>query len=186
MGASGTLTDLTTALIRSRTTIIDGIVTSAPKLLATDGNNTEYVCDVNVGVMTADGRVNQTQLDLIGVPGGYEFQLPDTISYGTILRNVPIAANNQSLLYAAIGNPVELTRTSTGAWQVSGFSIQMPGTQTRYPVDLKTMTIGTVINATISGRMLTLGEIGEYGGGFGVCPLGASGLFVGGVLKEVG
>lgn len=49
-----------------------------------------------------------------------------------------------------------------------------------------------LVGETLSGldvgrtlRLLTLAEIGIYGGGWGLCPLGASGLFQGSTLIEV-
>jgi hypothetical protein len=185
--STGVVTDLTHAIIRDRVgdRTIDGVVVTRPALKVTDGNVAIYACDVNVGIMTADGRVNQTQLLLEGVPGGWGFQIQDTNTIGTILRNVPLASDNAQLRYADVGNGVTLSRTSTGQWQVTGFSIQLPGTRTRIPVNISQMTIGTIQSISISGRLLTFGEIGIYGGGFGVCPFGASGLFSSGKLIEV-
>lgn len=186
MSSSGVLTDLTTAVLRDRgEKILDGIVVSRPALKVTDGNAAMWACDVNVGIMTADGRANQTQLLLTGVPGSNQWSLQSILTTGTIMRNVPLAANNAQLRYADVGNAVKLQPTSTGQWQVTGFSVKLPGTQVRIPVNVKQMTIGDAVDYSVSGRPLTLQEIGEYGGGFGVCPLGASGLFVAGVLQEV-
>lgn len=184
--STGVVTDLTNAVLRQRgETLLDGIVVTRPALLVTDGNASIWSCDVNIGIMTADGRVNQTQLILTGVPGSNQFIEGDDLTIGTIMRNVPIAPNNAQLRYADVGNGVVIQKTSSGSWQVTGFSIKLPGTQVRIPVNVSQMSVGQSIDYSVSGRPLTFQEIGIYGGGFGVCPFGASGVFVGGKLTKV-
>lgn len=189
MSSGGVFTDLTNAIVQPNVRTIYGQVMSRPALQVTDGKAVIWACDVNVGISTPDGLTDQNIYDLEGLPtsiNGPGFVLQDTITVGTILRDVPIANNNQSLIYADVGNPVILQRTGeSGQWQITGFSIEQPGTHTRYAVDLGSMTIGSVTDLSVGGRMLTLQEIGEYGGGWGVCPFGASGIFVGGNLVEV-
>ena len=186
MSTSGVLTDLTNAIVKSNVTQMQGIVTRPPSLLVSDGTNSTYACDVDVGLSQPypNGH-NQTYDDLTGVPGTPNYLVDQSLTIGTILRNVTIANNNQALLYAAVGNPVIVQRSASGEWQVTGFASQMPGTRMRYPVDLSTMSLGAPINTSVSGRLLTLGEIGIYDGGFGSCPFGASAVFRGGVLTEV-
>lgn len=184
MGTNGTITDVTNAIIRQRTTQITGVVASTPALLVTDGKNTQYACDVQISMVTSDGVLNQIQLDLYGVVGGMDFKESDTTTIGTILRNVPIANNNGSMQYAAIGMGVQLTRVSSGQWEITGFTQQLPGTRFRYGVNLASMVIGEIVDLSLTVRPLTLGEVGTLGG-FGQVPLGARGVFVGGKFQRI-
>jgi len=187
MSSSSTLTDLTNAQIYASVSTIYGKVTSRPALLVTDGTNIIYACDVDVGVLTPDGRYDQTTTSLTGVPGSQHYTYTDQEqqTVGTILRNVPISRNNGELMYADIGNPVILTRSASGQFQVTGFSQELPGTRTRYAVDLGNLGLGPITSLSVTGRMLTLGELGTLGPGFGTTPFGASALFIGGVLQEI-
>jgi hypothetical protein len=186
------LTDLTNAMIVGDPTVLYGKVLSRPALLVTDGKSTIWACDVDVGLTDPTGLIDQSEKYLGGIPqpSGDPYYTPpyqsgDDLVYGTILRNVPIARNNDSLLYADVGNPVILQRDGSGQWQIVGFGQEMTGTRVRIAVDLGTLTIGSITDLSIDSRVLTLAEIGIYGGGFGVCPLGAVGIFVGGVLKGI-
>lgn len=185
MSTSATLTDLTQAVVNSNVTVLQGQVVTRPALLVSDGTNTTYACDVDVAMPTLDGKYDQTTLDLTGVPGTDHYVVDDSITTGTILRNVPVANNNGQLRYADIGNAVVLQRSTTGQWQITGFSQQIPGTHTRVPVDLGASEIGNIIDLSITGRRLTFLELSTIGGGFGVCPFGASGLFVAGALEYI-
>jgi hypothetical protein len=156
-----------------------------PALLVGDGKNLIYACDVNVGIPSASGRIDQQIKDLFGVPGTRHYNFSDSLTVGTILRKVPIAPNNQQLRYADVGNSVTLTRTSSGQWQVTGFSIELPGTRTRYPVNLDTGEIGTVEDLSLRARPLTLGELATLGPGFGSTAFGATGIFLAGKLQEI-
>lgn len=101
------------------------------------------------------------------------------------LRNVPIARGNRDLLYAEVGAAVRLRRTESGRYEVVGFSKEAPGTYIRLPVHLATFVLGPATDETLTGRPLTLGELATIGGGFGMCPFGAIGIFKGGVLQEI-
>lgn len=181
-----TLTDLTNAITKSNATTLYGTVLSRPALLVTDGVSVIYACDVQIGEYDVTGRINQTSSYLLGVPGSSSWTLDELLTVGSILRNVPIARNNYELIYADVGNAVELTRDQSGQWQVTGFAQEQPGTFNLVEVDLGNMTIGTITDLSISGRLLTLGELGTIiAGGWGIVPFGASGLFVGGALKQI-
>lgn len=184
MPSGGVLTDLTNAMVNNNVTQMYGIVVSSPALLVTDSKEITYACDVDVGITTPyPNGTNQQINDLGQVPGVPNYQVDDSLTVGTILRNVIISNNNSALLYAAPGNPVIVTKTGTGQWQISGFATEMPGTRTRIQVDLKTKTIGGIVSLGLTIRPLTFGELALYGGGFGLCPLGASAMFVGSVFK---
>jgi hypothetical protein len=185
MGSGGVITDVTNAIVRNRATMLEGVVASVPALLIGDGKSTQYACDVQISLLTSNGQHNQTKLELEGVPGGVTYNVADTTTIGTILRNVPIVANNGSLLYASLGTGVVLTKTSQGQWQVSGLTQRLNGTQFRYAINLGTTTIGPVTNTTTVVRLLTLGELTSYGGGFGIIPFGAGAIFVGGVYAHL-
>ena len=186
------LTDLTQAMIVGNPNVLYGKVVSRPALLVTDGKNTVWACDVDINATDPTGLIDQSEKYLGGIPQPPDdpyytppYQSGDDLIYGTILRNVPIARNNDSLLYADVGNPVILQRDGSGQWQIVGFGPEMTGTRVRIAVDLGNLTIGSITDLSIDARVLTLQEIGEYGGGFGVCPLGAVGIFVGGQLMEI-
>jgi hypothetical protein len=98
------------------------------------------------------------------------------------MLNVPLARNNKDLQYADVGAPVTLERSDVmAAWQVTGFSIQQPGTHKLYPVDLGDMTLGTVIDLSVTTRLLSLAEMGELQP-FGTLSFGASAIYKGGEL----
>jgi hypothetical protein len=181
------LTDLTKAMIVGNPNVLYGKVMSRPALLVTDGKNTVYACDVDCGITDPTGLIDQSQKYLGGIPGSLPdpYQSGDDLVYGTILRNVPIARNNDSLLYADVGNPVILQRDGSGQWQIVGFGQEMTGTRTRIAVDLGDLTIGSITDFSIDARPLTYAELGTIGGGYGTCPYGAIGIFVGGRLKEI-
>lgn len=101
------------------------------------------------------------------------------------LRNVPIARANRDLLYAEVGAAVRLRRSESGRYEVSGFSQEAPGTFIRIPVSLTTFVLGPASDETLSARPLTYVELGTIGGGYGVCPYGAIGIFKGGILQEI-
>jgi hypothetical protein len=105
-------------------------------------------------------------------------------SGSVILRDVPVARNNRELVFADAGAAVTLTRTANGRYMVTGLSNELPGTYTVFTVDLGTFSFGPVVDLSLVGRPLTLGELASLGS-FGVTPLGATGLFKGGVLQEI-
>jgi hypothetical protein len=167
----GVLTDFTQAVINTNLNQIYGKIVTKPALFSADVNNQKYVCDVDVGITDPSG-FNQTT------------QVQSAAQLGTILKNVPVASNNLALIYADVGNPVILTRTSPAAqWQVTGFANSMPGTFTVVMVDVSNMAIGTIQETSITSRVLTLGEIGLYAGGWGVAPFGATAIFVGSIFE---
>jgi hypothetical protein len=102
----------------------------------------------------------------------------------TILRDVPIARNNRELVFADAGAAVTLRRSANGRYEIVGLSNELPGTYTVFTLDLGTFAFGPVIDLTLAARPLTLGELSSLGS-FGVTPLGAVGLFRGGVLQEI-
>jgi hypothetical protein len=102
----------------------------------------------------------------------------------TILRNVPIARNNRDLVFSDAGSAVTLRRSQNGRYEVIGLSNELPGTYTQFTVDLTDFTFGPVKDLTVVSRALTFGELATFGS-FGSIPLGAIGIFTGGVLQEI-
>lgn len=149
------------ANIRDAAPTLTGKVLTKPALLLTDGTSLMYCCDVDIGYPS----------DIFGNP--------------QYLRNVPIAENNKDLYYTDVGMAVTLTRTPSGQYRITGLSVEQPGTYIRYPVDLSTSTFGTPVDSTLGSRVLTFGELALYGGGFGIVPLGAIGMFQGSTLIRI-
>ena len=162
------LTNLTNAVIRDSRLELDGKVISRPQLLVTDGEQLTYSCDVDIGII--DIRGYDQQESLISVVNGENI--------GSILHNVPIAAGNRDVIYAEVGAAVRLRRTSSGRYQIIGFSKMMPGTYKRYPINLETFELGAIEDLTTTARALTLAELADYGG-FGTTPFGAIAIFRG-------
>lgn len=165
----GTLTWLTEAVIRDSRAELDGRVLTRPTLLVTDGISVVYAVDVDIGIIATTGY-DQAQ-DLVNAN-----------IVGSVLHNVPIARGNDALRYADVGAAVRLRRSTSGRYEVVGFSLQMPGTSTRVAVNLDDLTFGQLEDKTVLSRALTLAELSFYGGGFGVIPLGAVGTFHGSTL----
>jgi len=190
------LTDLASAEVKKRALKLYGTTLTRPTLLLSDGMNTSYVCDVNISELDPTGRINQyinkktgRGTMLTGLPGQApeDWQLDDSLPGGvdTTLHNVPLARNNAELRYADVGAPVILTReTPGGHWEITGFSMQQPGTHVLYDVDLGDMSFGTVIDLSVTTRLITLAEFGELAP-FGSLPLGASAIYQGGELLRV-
>lgn len=200
------LTDMASAEVKWNVTTLYGTTMNRPVLLLSDGLNTSYVVDVNIGEFDPTGRIDQYYKQkrhgeiatshgrnisgsLTGLPGQTpeDWQLDDSLPghVDTTLHNVPLAQNNMELRYADVGAPVVVSRANGNApWEVTGFSIQQPGTHMLYPVDLSDMTIGTVIDLSITTRLLTFAELGEMQP-FGSIPFGASAIFKGGELINV-
>lgn len=190
------LTDLASARIKQTTQILYGTTMTRPLLILSEGLDTAWVVDVNIGELDPTGTINQyinekngKSGSIIGLPGQKpeDWQLDDSLpgAVDTTMHNVPLARNNTELIYADIGAPVVLTRAANqGGWQVSGFSIQQPGTHRLYPVDLGDMTIDTVIDLSFSSRLLNLAELGELQP-FGALPFGASAIFKGSTIIRV-
>jgi len=196
------LTDLAAAQVKRDAKILYGKVLSRPALLVSDGIDVTYACDVEIGPTDPTGRISQyytldrqgnprtdrkglTTPGLIsGLPGQQGWDIDASAMINSVLRNVTIARNNLDLMYADVGTPVTLTRSASGQWEITGFAQEMPGTYTMVPVDLGNMTIGTIIDLSIDGRLLSLGELGTLEP-FGTLPLGASAIFVGGVMMSI-
>jgi hypothetical protein len=173
------LVDLMQATMATQAKQLYGTVLSTPTLLSGLG----YVCDVNVNyaINNAYENVNWWQ-SVIPEPGS------DTVTgQWTVppLRNVPISSNNNSLIYAGIGMGVILQQTNTGTYQITGFATNGAGTYTTISVCLSQNTQGNPEDISLTSRLLTLGELADYGGGFGFCPFGAIGIFQGGILLRI-
>lgn len=178
------LTDVTSVQIKENVRKIFGKTLTEPRLMVSDGISSTYACDVDISQYDPTNRIDQYYYDTRGLPHQKGFTIDDTLTIGTVLHNVSIARGNAELMYAAIGSPVELNRTASGQWEITGFSVEQPGTYTLTPVSLGDLTIGTVINLSVDGRILTLGELGTLQP-FGNLPFGATGIFVGGVLSKI-
>ena len=190
------LTDLAQAEVKRDVRVLYGTLQSRPTLIISEGVNPIYACDVHVAERDPTGHINQYMNEkngkiteksgfLTGLPGQppQDFQLEDLLPghVDTTLRNVPIANTQYRLLHAEVGAPVKVERVGNAGWQITGFSIEQPGTHFIYPVDLGEMTIGTVINLSVATRLLTLAEIGELEP-FGTIPFGASAIYYGGAF----
>lgn len=149
------ITTIANRAVQSASDELDGKVLTRPALLLTDGDSLLYVVDVDIG--------NDA---------------------GT-LKNVPISRANREVCYAEVGNPCRLRRTTGGQWEVVGFSQEMPGTYTRFPVDLGNLSYGVLEDITIDARPLTYEELSTVGTGYGSTPYGAIAIFRGGVLQEI-
>lgn len=178
------LTDLASAAVKRGVKTLYGTVYSRPALLVTDGINLTYACDVEIGALDPTGRIDQYKRSLTGLPGQGSWNLDSSLTINTILHNVLIARGNRDLIYADIGNPVTLSRNASGQWEVTGFSIEQPGTWTLVPVHIGSNTLGPILDASVTSRRLTLEELGTWKP-FGQIPLGASAIFVGGVLVRI-
>jgi hypothetical protein len=152
-------------------TTIEGKTLTEPAIIYTDGVNVTYGVDVDIG---REGEINAN---------GDIGMLP--------LYNVPIAAGDQSVLYAEVGSAVTLSRSATGQWQVVGFAKTAPGTYKILCVEFPQYCLrvpteeppGPPIyhayriiyeqDITLGLRLLTYGELGVYGI-YGEIPYGAS------------
>lgn len=176
-----TVTYIVDGMIREDNDTMDGKVLSRPALIYTDGINVTYACDVDVGL---EGEIDEN--GTIGI-------LP--------MKNVPIAANNMSLMYAEVGNAVTLTKSRAGHWEITGFAKTMPGSFFILPVSISnvcysvplvsggevtppTIIIGTGIEISVVTRVLTYEELSIYGT-YGLIPYGALGVFQGDDLVEI-
>jgi hypothetical protein len=117
------------------------------------------------------------------VSDGSEWSLVTDL-FDSALHNVTLARANADLIYAEVGNPCRLRRTTNGRWEVIGFSKEMPGTYTRFAVNLADLSFGPVEDLSVDARPLTYAELASFGG-YGTVPYGAIGVFIGGVLQEI-
>jgi hypothetical protein len=195
----GVLTDLASAEIKITTKKLFEVTLTRPAILVSDGLSVTYACDVNIGATDPTGAIRQYIMEndpdydpddslITGLPGQppEDWQLDDSLPghVDTTMHNVVISRNNSDLIYADVGSPVVCERNESGQWQITGFSIEQPGTHKLYPVNLGLGTIGTIIDLSVDTRLLTLAEIGEMQP-FGVLPFGASAVFRGGELLSV-
>ncbi len=165
------VTDLMQAVVDANRREIDGRTLTEPRLIVAGKQGTTYGVDVDIGQTRLNPATGQTE--------------------AAILSNVPLANGDRSLLYAAVGAAVRLRRSTSGQWEVSGYSKRAPGTFFRVPVVLGALGDGPVPitqyeaeDISIQVRPLTYGEIAELGV-YGQTPYGASGWFRDGVLVEV-
>jgi hypothetical protein len=171
--SGGVVTNVIQAVVDASKRELDGKTLSVPALLVADGDGgLSYCVDVDIG----QKRINQNTGD-------------EEIA---ILKNVAIASGDQSLLYADVGAAVRLRRSDSGRWEIVGYSKRIPGTYFRIGVQIGEpgadpirITLSTPTDITVSSRPLTYDELATIGGGYGVCPYGAIGLFRGDELVEV-
>lgn len=197
------LTDVAAAEVRRNVKTLYGTVLTRPELLVSDGINSSYACDVNIGPTDPTGLINQYYQQkkdgsikekgkfklpgmLTGLPGQPPeyWNLDDSLTVNTVLHNVNIARGNADLIYAQVGSPVRLDRTESGQWEITGFSIEQPGTHTLIPVNLGNFEVGVIVDMSIDTRLVTLGELGEFQP-FGNLPFGASAIYTGGTLTRI-
>lgn len=157
------LTYFVDAKIKERKDTIEGRTLTIPRPNLTDGLNTTYSVNVDIGV------TNQRGVD----------QSPNLVNMKeTILYNVPLAAGSGDVRYADVGSPVTLKRSSSGQYEIVGFAKSMPGTYKRTPVDLDNLTIGIVENLTTTTVVIPYDQFPLYGG-YGVVAYGARLLYKG-------
>lgn len=169
---SGMTTNIAQAVVDSATRELDGKTLTRPTLLVSDVNAVMlYAVDVDVG---------QTRVDPY---------TGDEVS--AILKNVVIANGDHSVLYADIGAAVRVRKSSSGRWEVSGFSQRQPGTYVRLPILIGEpgalpieVTEYPATDVSLSTRQLTYGELVDFGG-YGLVPYGAYGVFRGDELLEI-
>lgn len=203
------LTDLVQARIISATRRLYGTVLTRPALLyGATSTSLTYACDVQISETDPTGKIGQIinqkngkPVDLGGLPGQPPkyWTLGDELTVGTILRNVTIARGNQELIYADVGTPVTVNKTASGKWEITGFSIEKPGTYKLYQVSIPELYFGplegyaptpppVVVNPpldfSIETRQLTFEELGEFEP-FGALPFGASAIYMGGELIRI-
>jgi|GEM_PF-5134252 len=150
---------------------IDGKTLGKPALLVSDGLNSTYGVDVDIGVK----KIDTNTADEVVVP----------------LRNVPIAAGNNELIYADAGAPVRLRRSVTGQWEIIGFAKRFPGTYTRVPVHIPAPTLGPLPYTSgdptpigLRAYRIPYGELSDFGA-YGSVPYGAIAIYRGDTLIEV-
>ena len=165
------LTNLVNAQIRDAADSLDGKVITRPALTVTDGLNTVYACSVDIGLTNNQGSNQSANLLNVG-------------ALGSILHNVPIAKGNMDVVYADVGAAVRLRRTSSGRYEIIGFSKEMPGTYIRVPVNLDNFTFGSIENLSITSRALTYGELVTFGG-YGFAAYGSVALYQGSTLIKL-
>lgn len=184
------LTDFTDAQIRDAVEALDAEVLTPPSLVYTDGTALTYACDVKIS--TEDSRGLRWWRPTPGHEGddppeddGEALARDPVLSSGRVLYAVPIASANHDLIYAEPGSAVKLARNASGRMEIVGFSKRKPGTRKRVAVNLLTLAIVAEGDESLTSRRLTFGELATLGGGFGVAPFGAYGVWSGGELVAV-
>jgi hypothetical protein len=165
------LTYLIEAQQRDSQQEIDGKVLTRPTLSVTDGLSTTYACDVDIGITNQQGNDQSTNLLNVG-------------SIGSVLHNVPIARGNMDVIYADVGAAVRLRRSTSGRYEIIGFSKQMPGTYIRVPVDLEDFTFGQIEDLSITSRAVAYGDLVNFGG-YGTAAYGIVAIYQGTNLIKV-
>lgn len=107
------------------------------------------------------------------------------IGLGAPVKNVPIARGNRDLMYADVGNAARLRRTASGQYEVVGFSKELPGSYTSICVHLNSAALGAITDRTLSSHIVALGELQDFGAGFGSTPLEAIAMYQGSTLLEL-
>lgn len=132
-----------------------------------------------------DGKVLTRPALLVTDGTNLMYAVDVDIGMNAPLKNVPIARGNRDLLYADVGSAARLRRSESGQYEVIGFSKQMPGTYTRVEVCIDDGVLGPVEDLTIAGHVVTLGELADFGAGFGSTPLEAVAIYQGTTLLEL-
>lgn len=186
----GVLTDLTQSVINANVNTLVGQTITRPSLLLSDGQASTWVVDVNANLLVVTPSTPNWWSSVQGTVYDPNTGLPETNPSGypttnvAPLQNVPIAANNDALIYADVGSAVTLTRQPNGQFMVTGFAFEQPGTYTRYAVDLADLTIGPIEDLTLTPVVIPYGEFAQFGG-YGTVPYGATALYQGGTLLKV-
>lgn len=100
---------------------------------------------------------------------------------GSVLRCVPVAANNRDVIYAQQGKGVTLSRMGNGKWAITGLSKTLHSTVHWTYVTFKD-DVFTIASTRMVGdvrRPLTYGELGSLVEplGYGTLPYGIQGRF---------
>jgi hypothetical protein len=141
--------------------------------------------DIRDAAVELDGKVLTRPALLVTDGSNLIYAVDVDIGVGAPLKNVPIARGNRDLLYADAGNACRLRRSESGQYQVIGFSKELPGTYTRVCVHIDSAALGAITDMTISGHVVTLGELADFGAGFGSTPLEAVAIYQGSTLLEL-
>jgi hypothetical protein len=172
------------------------IGSSAPGGLVSDGAYNALMNTPGLVTPSASNKGHYYRVSVAGTAYGYTYAVGDWVVsdginwfrvenlFDSTLRKVTLARANVDLIYAEVGNPCRLRRTTNGRWEVVGFSKEMPGTYTRFAVDLSDLSFGPVEDLSVDARPLTYAELATFGG-YGTVPYGAVGVFRGGVLQEI-
>lgn len=165
------LTYLINAQQRDAQQEVDGKVLTRPTLSVTDGLSTTYACDVDIGITNQQGNDQSANLLNVG-------------ALGSVLHNVPIARGNMDVVYADVGSAVRLRRSTSGRYEIIGFSKQMPGTYIRVPVDLEDFTFGQIEDLSITSLPIAYGDLVNFGG-YGSAAYGSIAIYQGTTLIRV-